>query len=135
LKSTLSRAIVLSLALGGLFPLIYSSFNCLSVEYRTPMDVAKFYALPYEKQQEWLRENEVRVTGLKCLDQRARSRHFWQEYAPFAAYLMGLVFVSCMLMARWERSRLRSNSTPHSDARDMPAPASDSGARAGGRER
>lgn len=29
----------------------------------------------------------------------------------------------------------RSNSTPHPDARDVPASASDSGARAGGRER
>jgi len=28
-----------------------------------------------------------------------------------------------------------SNTTPHADARDVPAPASDSGARAGGRER
>jgi hypothetical protein len=28
-----------------------------------------------------------------------------------------------------------SNSTPHPDARDVPAPARDSGARAGGRER
>jgi hypothetical protein len=28
-----------------------------------------------------------------------------------------------------------SNSTPHPDARDVPAPASDTGARAGGRER
>jgi hypothetical protein len=32
-------------------------------------------------------------------------------------------------------SRAPSNSTPHADARDMPAPAGDSGARAGGRER
>jgi hypothetical protein len=31
--------------------------------------------------------------------------------------------------------RLSSNTTPHADARDMPAPASGSGARAGGRER
>jgi len=31
--------------------------------------------------------------------------------------------------------RLRSNSTPHTDARDVPAPASSVGARAGGRER
>ncbi|MGH8709573.1 MAG: hypothetical protein ACREVD_16125 [Burkholderiales bacterium] len=30
---------------------------------------------------------------------------------------------------------VRSNTTPHTDARDVPAPASDSAARAGGRER
>ena len=30
---------------------------------------------------------------------------------------------------------VRANTTPHTDARDVPAPASDSGARAGGRER
>jgi hypothetical protein len=121
MKSTLWRAIVLSLALGGVFPLIYSSFNCLSVDYRTPMDPAKFYALPYDKQNEWLRENEVRVTGLKCLDQRIRSRHYWQEYLPFTAYLIGLVFVGCLLMARWERSRPRSNNTVERDARESSA--------------
>jgi len=121
LKSTLWRAIVLSLALGGLFPLIYSSFNCLSVDYRTPMDLAKFHALPYEKQQEWLRENEVRVTGLKCLDQRVRSRHYWEEYLAFTAYLIGLVFVGCLLMARWERARPRSNNTVERDARQSGA--------------
>jgi len=47
-------------------------------------------------------------------------------------------------VAKWEHfpreqvdmvRRLSSNPTPHADARDMSAPASDSGARAGGRER
>jgi hypothetical protein len=101
------RALLLSAVLGGLFPLIYSSFNCLSVNYRTPMDPAAFHALSYEKQQEWLRENEIRVTGLKCLDERIRSRHFWEEYLAFTAYVVGLLFVACLLMARWERSRAR----------------------------
>lgn len=32
-------------------------------------------------------------------------------------------------------AQTRANRTPHTDARDKPAPASDSGARAGGRER
>jgi membrane protein implicated in regulation of membrane protease activity len=36
---------------------------------------------------------------------------------------------------RYRKWRRQSNRTPHADARDVPAHASDSGARAGGRER
>ena len=120
MSPTVWRAIALSLSLGGLFPLIYSGFNCLTVEYRTPMDPAAFYALPYEKQKDWLRENETRVTGLKCLGGRIGSWQFWAEYVDFAAFLVGLVFASCLLMARWERSRR------HATGLELPAPADDS---------
>jgi hypothetical protein len=81
------------------------------------MDPAKFHAMPFEQQRKWLDENEVQVTGVECLKERVQSRHFWQEYLPFTAYLIGLVFVACFLMARWERSALRSNSVVEGDAR------------------
>lgn len=38
-------------------------------------------------------------------------------------------------LRRQSPSNAPSNTTPHTDARDVPAPASDGGARAGGRER
>jgi hypothetical protein len=109
LKSTVWRATVIALVLGGLLPLAYSSANCVSVSYRNGQDPAAFYSLPYEKQKEWLRENEVRVTGLTCLGQRVRSWDYWQEYLVFSAVLVVLVFIACLLMARWERLATRSN--------------------------
>ena len=109
------RAAVIALVLGGLLPLAYSSANCVSVTYRNGQDPAAFYSLPYEKQKEWLRENEVRETGLTCLGQHMQSWHYWQEYLVFSAFLVVLVFVACLLMVRWERLAARSNLTVERD--------------------
>jgi hypothetical protein len=49
--------------------------------------------------------------------------------------LIGGSLLLFWFMNRRQKASLPSNSTPHTDARDVPAPASGSGARAGGRER
>ena len=93
----------------------YSSLNCVDVTYRNGQDPAAFYALPYEKQKEWLRDNEVRVTGITCISQRVQSLHYWREYLVFSSFLVVLVFLACLLMARWERLASRSNRTVERD--------------------
>jgi len=47
----------------------------------------------------------------------------------------GILTIAVLAIWRYWKWRKQSNRTPHADARDVPAPASDSGARAGGRER
>ena len=50
--------------------------------------------------------------------------------------LAGAILLLVMFIIwRYGKWRRQSNRTPHADARDVPAHASDSGARAGGRER
>jgi hypothetical protein len=49
--------------------------------------------------------------------------------------LIGLGVQCIALLVATVRTFMPTNPTPHADARDVPAPASGSGARAGGRER
>lgn len=115
MKNTIWRAAVIALGIGGLLPLAYSSINCVSFTYPNGQDLAAFYSLPYEKQKEWLRENQVRVTGTDCLRQRVQTSYYWQEYLFASALVIGLMFAACLLMARWERVAARSNGSVKSD--------------------
>lgn len=55
-------------------------------------------------------------------------------YAWLSLFALGMT--CCGVLIWWlRRGEAPSNTTPHVDARDVPAPAGDSGARAGGRER
>jgi len=57
--------------------------------------------------------------------------HTWAITISIVITWLAIVFIACFLAL----GRMRSNRTPHADARDLPASASDSGTRAGGRER
>jgi len=115
---TLIRAIVLSVVLGAVFPLLFAAVFGYSVHYRTPMDPAAFYSLSYEGQQQWLRENEVRVTGLEYMKENIADPVFWKESLPFAGYTGGLLLVACLIMAWWERSATRSEPARNQNAPD-----------------
>lgn len=55
-------------------------------------------------------------------------------YTWLSSFALGLT--CCGVLLWWlRRGEAPSNTTPHADARDVPASANDSGARAGGRER
>jgi hypothetical protein len=106
-----------------------------SVDYLTPMDPAAFYALSYEKQQEWLRVNSRRNSGFTELVNRSSDARFWtQEYVPAALGAFVLVFLSCVTFAVWN-GNMRSNSTPHADARAGASLDQPPSARAGERGR
>lgn len=111
MKSSIFRAAVIALVLGGLLPLAYSSVNCESFTYPNGRDLAEFYSLPYEQQKEWLRDNQIRITGMTCFRQRVQSWQYWREYLAVAAIAIGLLFSACLLMVRWERVATRSHAT------------------------
>jgi hypothetical protein len=103
-RKSLVRIVVISLVFALIAPLAALGLFGESVEYSPPMDPAAFYALSYEKQQEWLRDHSRRITGLSELRSRVKHARFWtQEYPAAALSVFVLVFLSCAAIVVWER--------------------------------
>jgi hypothetical protein len=104
LKS-LVRILIVSVVFALVTPLAALGLFGESVESSPPMDPAAFYALSYEKQQEWLNEHSRRITGFSELRSRIQDKRFWaQEYPPAAVSIFVLVFFSCVAIVTWERA-------------------------------
>jgi hypothetical protein len=135
-RRSLVRILVVSLVFALATPFLIVLAFGESVDYVTPLHPATFYAMSYEQQQEWLRTNSRRNTGWPELRGRLRNPGFWtQEYVPTALGAFALVFLGCAAFAVWDRREMRSNSTPHTDARGSAVPDQPSSARAGERGR
>ena len=95
---------------------------------------SNFNEWSYHDQNEWRLKNFAMVGGIAYVRERMKHpKSFATEYAISVASIFVVGFASCVLFVLL--GGLRSNTTPHADARDVPAPAEASGARAGGRER
>ena len=135
-RRSLVRVLIVSFAFALATPFALLITYGEGVDYLTPMDPAAFYALSYEKQQEWLRVNSRRTSGFTELRNRVREPRFWtQEYVPTALGAFVLVFLSCVTFAIWDRRNMRSNSTPHTDSRSSTVHDQTPPARAGERRR
>jgi hypothetical protein len=101
---SLIRIAVVSLIFALVTPLAALALFGESTEYSPPMDPAAFYALSYEKQQEWLKDHSRKTTGLSELRNRVQDERFWvQEYFPAALSVFPLLFLSCAVIVAWER--------------------------------
>jgi hypothetical protein len=74
MRATVLRALLLSAILAGIFPFVYTVLGSSGVEYKTPLYPATFHAMTFERQQQWLQENEIRISGFKHLSQRLGDR-------------------------------------------------------------
>ena len=103
-RRSLVRILCVSFVFALIAPLAELALFGESVEYSPPMDPAAFYALSYEKQQEWLQVHSRRITGFSELRNRVRDPRFWvREYPPAALSIFALVFLSCAAVVIWER--------------------------------
>jgi predicted PurR-regulated permease PerM len=135
-RRSLVRILVVSLCFALVTPLVIVLAFSESVDYLTPLHPATFYAMSFQEQQEWLRNNSRRNAGWVELRGRVRSPTFWtQEYIPTALGAFVLVLLSCAVFAVWDRREMRSNSTPHADARATAALDQPPSAHAGEGER
>jgi hypothetical protein len=135
-RQSLARALVVSLAFAICTPFALVVAFADSIEAIAPTDLAAFDALSYEKQQEWLKQRTRQVSGLAELKNRLSHTRFWtQEYVPTALGTFAVVFLACATFAVWDRRDLRSNNTPHTDARASSVLDQTPSARAGERGR
>jgi hypothetical protein len=84
----------------------------------------------------YLVERTQRLSGWEAFIQGAQHPRYWIDLLQTWLFMFGFALVCCAVLLWWlGRARAPSNPTPHPDARDASGSASESGARAGGRER
>jgi hypothetical protein len=131
----LIRAIIASLIVALVVPgVLFLTVHKAGVPKPGVQVPSDFYNWSPHNQNEWNIKNLDLVGGIEYVRLRMRNPgNFATEYGIAVGSLFAIGFASCLLFVLL--GRLRSNTTPHTDARDVPASAQASGARAGGRER
>ena len=99
------------------------------------MPLEQYLAMPAREQEALLQAGPQSfrpVSGFEKISYLLRARP-----GQYVAYWLILAVPICgaVLFGAWAARRQQPNSTPHTDAREAPSAARDSGARAGGRER
>jgi hypothetical protein len=106
------------------------------VRYMPDVDWSRVDSMTYADAIKYINERSHRISSWEAFRDSVQYRHFWLDRLYVWLLMSGFGFVCCAVFIVWlGLHRAPSNPTPHPDARDMPAPASGSGARAGGRER
>ena len=130
------KAVVVSAVLSAVFVLGASILFGGGRSFPPEIEWERVNQMKYQDAQDYLYHRAQRTSGWEAFLQGARDPWYWQQlfYAWLAFFVFGLV--CCGVFLRWLRvTRAPSNTTPHADARDVPASANGGGARAGGRER
>jgi hypothetical protein len=76
------RILIISLVFALVTPLAELGLLVEGVEYSPPMDLAAFYAMSYEGQQEWLKDHSHTITGSNLLLSRIDDKHFGKQEYP-----------------------------------------------------
>jgi hypothetical protein len=130
------KAVVVCAVLSTVFVLGASILFGGGRSFPSEIEWERVNEMKYQEAQDYLYRRAQRMSGWEAFVQGAQSPWYWQQlfYGWLASFVFGLI--CCGALLRWLKvARAPSNTTPHADARDVPASAGGSGARASERER